>query len=581
MKHYEIKCWHGELFEQLTTEDVVALAQRGRISGECLIREYGQSTWREVRDIRRFAKHLGRSARHAALPALREAADQGEPRAQYDLAMRFVEGILVGQSPEQAANWFRKAAQQGHVEAQYRLASCYRVGLGVVKDPVAAVIWLNKAAEEGHTQAQSELAQAQFVLGTYHERGQGVESDLAEAFKWFRKSAESGHAEGQLKVGEHYELGDGVAQDVAEAAKWYLKAAEQDQVDACLFLGVCYEWGEGVRQDFAEAVKCYSRAAKQGIIDAQSLLDTCSPTVGRGGRGPADAANWLSAATRQERANRLGSVCVRHLTRRNGVNGRDRRRRVRWLHIAAANGCARAQQLLGCHYKSGDGVAQDDALAMRWWHIAAENGCVDQQFDFGMWYECGHGVAQDAAEAAKWYRKAAEQGHANAQYALARLLGEGRGVPRDLSEAVRWFRKAAMADAREFALPGLSWCYAHIHGLVVESEEAVPWSFEEWERKVEEWRNDSTAILNAAVQLILAMFDLSNCEVAETDWLRKAAEQGNRDAQFHLGELYADSCYCPVTDISKDHAKAAYWFRRAADQGDADAVEALHKLVDE
>ena len=49
-------------------------------------------------------------------------------------------------------------------------------------------------------------------------------------------------------------------------------------------------------------------------------------------------------------------------------------------------------------------------------------------------------------------------------------------------------------------------------------------------------------------------------------WYRKAAEQGNAAAQCNLGV-----CYYNGYGVTKDLAEAVKWFRKAADQGDAPA----------
>ena len=50
-----------------------------------------------------------------------------------------------------------------------------------------------------------------------------------------------------------------------------------------------------------------------------------------------------------------------------------------------------------------------------------------------------------------------------------------------------------------------------------------------------------------------------------TKWLRKAAEQGHRKAQVHLGMMYR----LGYSGIPKNYAEAAKWLRKAAEQGDA------------
>ena len=47
-------------------------------------------------------------------------------------------------------------------------------------------------------------------------------------------------------------------------------------------------------------------------------------------------------------------------------------------------------------------------------------------------------------------------------------------------------------------------------------------------------------------------------------WYRRAADQGDALAQYHLGNTYAEG-----TGVSQDYAEAVRWYRLAADQGDA------------
>jgi TPR repeat protein len=46
-------------------------------------------------------------------------------------------------------------------------------------------------------------------------------------------------------------------------------------------------------------------------------------------------------------------------------------------------------------------------------------------------------------------------------------------------------------------------------------------------------------------------------------WYRKAAEQGHAHSQFSLGEMYDGG-----RGVTQDYAEAAKWYRKAADQGD-------------
>ena len=53
--------------------------------------------------------------------------------------------------------WYSKAAEQGYPNAQYDLALKYENGLGVNKDYNEAIKWYGKAANQGHTNAKKAL----------------------------------------------------------------------------------------------------------------------------------------------------------------------------------------------------------------------------------------------------------------------------------------------------------------------------------------------------------------------------------------------------------------------------------------
>lgn len=57
------------------------------------------------------------------------------------------------------------------------------------------------------------------------------------------------------------------------------------------------------------------------------------------------------------------------------------------------------------------------------------------------------------------------------------------------------------------------------------------------------------------------------------NWLRKAAEQGNVDAQYSLGLLYSTGIW--LVGVAEDYPEAMKWFRKAADQGNADAEDCI------
>ena len=80
----------------------------------------------------------------------RQLAEAGEPEAQFNLGLLFLDGHGVPQSPVEAANWFRRAAEQDYTQAQHNLGAMYGSGQGVKRDYIQAYKWLNLCAAKGN-----------------------------------------------------------------------------------------------------------------------------------------------------------------------------------------------------------------------------------------------------------------------------------------------------------------------------------------------------------------------------------------------------------------------------------------------
>jgi TPR repeat protein len=62
-------------------------------------------------------------------------------------------------------------------------------------------------------------------------------------------------------------------------------------------------------------------------------------------------------------------------------------------------------------------------------------------------------------------------------------------------------------------------------------------------------------------------------EVKAAQWYRKAAEQGDAEAQFNLGVM----CQCG-RGVAQDETRGVQWYRKAAEQGHKGAQSALATL---
>jgi putative methionine-R-sulfoxide reductase with GAF domain len=85
------------------------------------------------------------------------------------------------------------------------------------------------------------------------------------------------------------------------------------------------------------------------------------------------------------------------------------------LKEMAGKGDAAAQNLLGLHYVSGEGVKQDEREAVRWFTKAAEQGNVSAQSKLGSIYFRGRDVPQNLNQAYFWMVLARANGDENSK----------------------------------------------------------------------------------------------------------------------------------------------------------------------
>lgn len=117
----------------------------------------------------------------------------------------------------------------------------------------------------------------------------------------------------------------------------------------------------------------------------------------------------------------------------------------------AEKGYAFAQFNLGVLYDRGQGVPQDDALAMQWYQKAAEQGLPQAQVNLAIMYEEGQGVPVDTVRAYFWYALADSQGDGQAPQALRDIAK--KMSPAQITEAEQ--RVKEYKATRIFNIPSL------------------------------------------------------------------------------------------------------------------------------
>jgi localization factor PodJL len=222
----------------------------------------------------------------AALPAglsqpLHDGVAAGDVGAEFEFALRLLDGRGVARDPHAAAQWFEQAASRGLPIAEYRLAALYEKGVGVTRDLPVAMGWYVKAASAGNARAMHNLA-------VMHAEGSiGGKPDYATAAEWFRKAGQFGVRDSQFNLGILYARGLGVPLDLGQSWLWFSLAAQQGDADA------------GHKRDDVAAKM--DQAAIAAATQALAAFKVATPAPAAN-EAPAPAGGWDGKAAPQANA---------------------------------------------------------------------------------------------------------------------------------------------------------------------------------------------------------------------------------------------------------------------------------------
>lgn len=94
-----------------------------------------------------------------SLKGLSGLAADGDPSAQYNLAIKYMNGNGANVNPSEDARLFTLAARQGYAPAQRQLAQMYLRGQAVARSKVIAHSWLNLASRDNGAEGRAAKAE--------------------------------------------------------------------------------------------------------------------------------------------------------------------------------------------------------------------------------------------------------------------------------------------------------------------------------------------------------------------------------------------------------------------------------------
>lgn len=117
------------------------------------------------------------------------AAENGDPSAQYVLGDCFEHGNQIQQSYTNAAIWYTKSSIQGYTNAQFKLGKFYAEGLGVEQSYFRAVELWELSAKKGDVVSMYNLGIA------YYYGDDKFKADLKKSLYWFETACKNNDEE--------------------------------------------------------------------------------------------------------------------------------------------------------------------------------------------------------------------------------------------------------------------------------------------------------------------------------------------------------------------------------------------------
>ena len=183
------------------------------------------------------------------------AAERGEPRAMYDLALLTEKGIGTEKNEALAHKYYESAATLDEPRALVEMYRRYLNGTMVGQDKATAETLLKRAAELKYPQAQLEY-------------GKFLITDGREGGGYIKAAAEAKLNEALLFMYEHEQKAGNHKQAYGYAKELHLQKDHR----GTKFMADCYLEGKGVSRDKSLAKDLYREAAAAGNEEAKEIM---------------------------------------------------------------------------------------------------------------------------------------------------------------------------------------------------------------------------------------------------------------------------------------------------------------------
>lgn len=292
------------------------------------------------------------------------------------------------------------------------------------------------------------------------------------------------------------------------------KGKSGGDVMAIVSLGSCYDRADGVERDRQKALELFQKAADEGDFIAKYNLAYYYEN------GFCSEKDYQKAAALLEEALKLNP-----------------------------NFDPAYYKLGNLYDKGGFGLNINHEKAFHNFLISADKGDKVSQYKVGDYYKTGKGTAIDLEKSKEYFLKSAKQGFPISMFELARYY-KGKG---NYEEAARWF---ANASRQNFGVSSLELGQLYYNGQGV--DQSYKKAYELYELAIKQDKQ------LASTCKFLMSFMLKHGQGVEKDsekaesYLREAADAGNSQAQYMIGENYYSG-----NNEERDYEKAVIYYEKA------------------
>lgn len=435
-----------------------------------------------------------------------KAKDFNEPISTYAYSSNCCKDSSAETTLSQVFNEIKSLAESDDIIAQTILGEMYYYGIGIEKDIDKAADILIKPAQQGN-------ANAKLMLGLLYNN---EKEDYDRAFDYYKRSAEQGVAIGQANLGFMYLNGLGVSKDNNKAIEWLEKSAEQGGRYALYNLGVIFRDGLADQTpDISKAIAFFETVGEQGYSKGYLELGKMYSDGEGILKDEAKAAEYYKKASELGNLNadfRLGKMYVFGSGVKQNFDEADK-------HFELYADCSWDCFRIGEIFEKAD---KSYEKAVKWYTKAAEydDPDTDALISLGRIEDT---INNDYYEAVKWYQKAVNQ-NAKSAYEIGYLYDEGDKVPQDYSKAVEWYRKGVeLEDADSYNSLGKMYYYGNgvecdkekANELCSKSIELFTKIYEETKIAVEKGEKEEGDLTSAELHLNIAKMSISSMGLQE------------------------------------------------------------------